>query len=224
MKCMKGAISILMFSLSTAVSAGALDLLKTMKTANEGYGAYQSGQTIAGMENAKPIFTGVKRVYVVSKTSPSKGSAGAMNVLVEKVVCDNIERIVDNLDDYDMEGAEPKCKAGMPSKASKKKEVLMLVNQTGDASNINLSVEYKDRTSNETLKTLTVAPAANYYIAVSALIDDLHNDMVVSSRTNNPLTLKKWPKRFAKYSKKKKHRKVDMKRKEKKQLEANEAK
>ncbi|MCG6976539.1 MAG: hypothetical protein LJE56_09065 [Acidiferrobacterales bacterium] len=224
MKFVKGVVTILVFSISAAASAGALDMLKAAKTANEGYGAYQSGQTIAGMENAKPIFTGVKRVYVVSRTSPGKGSTGAMNVLVEKVVCDNIDRIVDNLDDYDMEGAEPKCSAGMPSKASKKKEVLMLINQTGDSSSINLTVEYKDRASNETLKTLTVAPAENYYIAVSSLIDDLHNDMVISSRTNNPLTLKKWPKRFSKYSKKKKHREVDMKRKEKKQLEANEAK
>jgi len=100
----------------------------------------------------------------------------------------------------------------------------MLVNQVGAAADINLTVEYKDRASNETLKTLTLAPAANYYIAVTGLIDDLHNDMVISSRTNNPLTLKKWPKRFKKYSKKKKHREVDMKRKEKKQLEAKVAK
>lgn len=224
MNSLKGIGLVAMFALSAGASAGALDMLKAAKTANEGYGAYQSGQTIAGMENAKPIFTGVKRVYVVSSTSPKKGSAGAMNVLVEKVVCDNIDRIVDNLDDYDMEGAEPKCSGGRPSKESKKKEVLMLINQTGDASSINLTVEYKDRASNETLKTLKLAPAANYYIAVSALIDDLHNDMVISSRTNNPISLKKWPKRFSKYSKKAKHREVDMKRKEKKQLEANEAK
>lgn len=217
-----GLVSVLV--LSVDATAGALDMLKAAKTANDGYGAYQSGQTIAGMENAKPIFTGVKRVYVVSRTSPAKGSTGAMNVLIEKVVCDNIDRIVDNLDDYDMEGAEPKCSTGMPSKASKKKEVVMLVNQVGAAADINLTVEYKDRASNETLKTLTLAPAANYYIAVTGLIDDLHNDMVISSRTNNPLTLKKWPKRFKKYSKKKKHREVDMKRKEKKQLEANVAK
>jgi hypothetical protein len=223
MKILKGIGLVVLFGLSAGASAGALDMLKAAKTANEGYGAYQSGQTIAGMENAKPIFTGVKRVYVISSTSPTKGSTGAMNVLVEKVVCDNIDRIVDNLDDYDMEGAEPKCSGGKPSKEGKKKEVLMLINQTGDTGSINLTVEYKDRASNETLKTLTVAPAVNYYVAVSALVEDLHNDMVISSRTNNPVSLKKWPKRFNKYSKKAKHREVDMKRKEKKQLEANEA-
>jgi len=44
---------------------------------------------------------------------------------------------------------------------------------------------------------------------------------VLSSRTNNPISLRKWPSRFSKYTKKKKHREVEIKRKQRKQLEAS---
>jgi hypothetical protein len=224
MKLQNGILLFVTFVITSAANAGALDMLKAAKSANEGYGAYQSGKTIAGMENAKPIFTGAKKVYVVSTVTPAKGSTGKMNVLIEKVICDNIERIVDNLDKYDMEGAEPKCKTGMPSKKSKKKEVIMKIVQQEAASGIALNVDYIDRTSGQSVKGLNTKPTENYYDALVALVDDLHNDFVISSRTNNPISLKKWPKRFKKYSKKSKHREIDMKRKERKQLQANEAK
>ena len=146
-----------------------------------------------------------------------------MNVLVEKVMCDNIERVVDNLEKYDMEGATPKCKTGMPKKKSKKKTIIMRISQSSANGNVMLVVNYVDRASNSAVKKLNVTPSANYYDALVATIDDLHGDFVISSRTNNPISLRKWPKRFKKYSKKKKHREVSMKRKEKKQLEAGEA-
>ena len=224
MKFRKGILFLTLLVLSSSVSAGALELLKTMKTAKDGYGAYQSTKTIEGLENAKPIFTKVKRIYIIADTVPPKGKSGAMNSLVQKVLCDNIERIVDNLEKYDMEGATPKCKTGMPSKKSKKKEIIMRISQVPNKSDIELSVDYVDRVSNEPVKSLKMAPTSNYYVALVAAIDDLHGDFVVSSRTNNPISLKKWPKRFSKYSKKKKHREVSIKRKERKQLEANKAK
>ena len=63
----------------------------------------------------------------------------------------------------------------------------------------------------------------SYYELVDKIVDDLHGDLVLSSRTNNPITLRKWPKRFKKYSANSKHRKIDMKRKQRKQLQANKA-
>lgn len=224
MKMIQGVLVVFIVVFSTSVSAGALELLKTMKTAKGGYDAYQSGKTIAGLEDAKPIFGKVKRVFVVAETSPLKGSAASMNALIEKIVCDNVERIVDNLEKYDMEGATPKCKKGMPTKKSKKKTVVMKIRQSGNGNATGLSAEYIDRATGDSLKTVSAASAENYYLALVNIIDDLHNDFLISSRTNNPVTLKKWPKRFAKYSKKKKHREVSMKRKEKKQLEAGIAK
>jgi hypothetical protein len=224
MKIVQGVLFVFIVVFSTSVSAGALELLKTMKTAKGGYDTYQSGKTIAGLEDAKPIFSKVKRVFVVAETSPLKGSAASMNALIEKVVCDNVERIVDNLEKYDMEGATPKCKKGMPTKKSKKRIVIMKIGQSVNGNPTGLSAEYIDRTSGDSLKIVSAASADNYYLALVNIIDDLHNDFLISSRTNNPVTLKKWPKRFAKYSKKKKHREVSMKRKEKKQLEAGIAK
>jgi hypothetical protein len=61
-------------------------------------------------------------------------------------------------------------------------------------------------------------------VSVEKIVDDVHGDLVLSSRTNNPVSMKKWPKRFRKYSEKRKHRAVSMKRGERKQLEQNEAK
>jgi hypothetical protein len=100
----------------------------------------------------------------------------------------------------------------------------MKIGQSGNGNATGLSAEYIDRTTGDSLKIVSAASADNYYLALVNIIDDLHNDFLISSRTNNPVTLKKWPKRFAKYSKKKKHREVSMKRKEKKQLEAGIAK
>ena len=224
MKMIQRILLVFIVVFSTSASASALGLLKTMKTAKGGYDAYQSGKTIAGLEDAKPIFSKVKRVFVVAELSPLKGSAASMNALIEKVVCDNVERIVDNLEKYDMEGATPKCKKGMPAKKSKKKTVIVKIRQSGNGNATGLSAEYIDRTNGDSLKTFSADSAENYYLALVNVIDDLHNDFLISSRTNNPVTLKKWPKRFAKYSKKKKHREVSMKRKEKKQLEAGIAK
>ncbi len=89
---------------------------------------------------------------------------------------------------------------------------------------ISTTVQYVDQASKKTLKTFTINTAENYLVTVEKIVDDLHGDFVISSRTNNPYSLRKWPKRFKKYSKKKKHRKAKMKRKERKQLTANLAK
>ena len=146
-----------------------------------------------------------------------------MNELVGEVVCDNVERIVDNLDKYDMEGAEPKCKTGESAKPGKKKIILMTIQQDTSTPGIDAKVTYVDNEENKSLKTFNVADVQSYYELVDKIVDDLHGDLVLSSRTNNPITLRKWPKRFKKYSANSKHRKIDMKRKQRKQLQANKA-
>lgn len=211
-------------SITGMAHAGALEMLRGIKQASDAKGAYDSFQsirTVQGMENAQPIFTKAKRIYIKADLAPMQGDAARMNRLVEKVLCDNINRIIDNLKDYDMKGATPKCKTGGPKKTSKKKIVLMLVTQDTSKDGISITVKYVDQNTNETLKSLTINAADDYLVAVEDIVDDLHGDFVISSRTNNPYTLKKWPKRFKKYSKKKKHRNVKMKRKERKQLAAN---
>jgi len=212
---------------ATASQAGPLDTFRLLKQAGDakaGYDAYKTVRAIEGMENAEAIFTKAKRIYIRADLKPLMGDKRAMNLLVEKVLCDNVDRIVDNLEDYDMEGATPKCKTSAPKKHGKKKIVLMTVTQDTSKDGISTTVKYVDQTSNETLKTLTITAADNYYLTVEKIVDEMHGDFVLSSRTKNPYSLKKWPKRFKKYSKKKKHSKVKMKRKEHKQLVANVAK
>ena len=204
--------------------AGALDMLRAAKQASDAKGAYDSFQsirTVQGMENAQPIITKAKRLYIRADLTPVQGDKARINRLVEKILCDNVDRIVDNLEDYDMEGATPKCKTGTPKKPGKKKIVLMMVTQDTTKDGISTTVTYVDQISDKTLKTLTIDAADNYLVTVEKIVDDLHGDFVISSRTNNPYSLRKWPKRFKKYSKKKKHRKVKMKKKERKQLVAN---
>lgn len=215
---------IVCISITEFAHAGALDMLRTMKQASDAKGAYDSSQslrTIQGMENAQPIFTKAKRIYINADLKPKDGGQDKMSRLVEKVLCDNVNRIVDNLEDYDMEGATPKCKTGMPKKPSKKKIILMTVIQDPTKAGISAKVNYVDQTSGQSLKTLNIDAAENYLVVVEKIVNDMHGDFVLSSRTNNPLSLRKWPKRFKKYSKKKKHRKVSMKRKERKQLVVN---
>jgi len=213
-------------TLAGTASGGMLDAIKTIKQAGEAkdmYDSVQTVRTVQGMENAAPIYTGAKYIYVKADLKPAQGDAGKMNQLVEKVLCDNVKRIVDNLDDYDLEGATPKCKAGLPEKESKKKIVILSVSQKPDGTGINIESKNSDPATGETLKTLSVDGVANYLLAVEKIVDDVHGDLVLSSRTNNPISTKKWPKRFRKYSEKKKHRVVSMKRKERKQLEKNAA-
>lgn len=219
--------AIVLLSVTGIAHAGALEMLRTMgqvSDAKDAYDAYKTVRAIEGMENAEPIFTKAKRIYIRADLKPLMGDKRAMNLLVEKVLCDNVDRIVDNLEDYDMEGATPKCKTSAPKKYGKKKIVLMTVTQDTSKDGISTTVKYVDQTSNEMLKTLTIEAAENYLVTVERIVGEMHGDFVLSSRTNNPYSLKKWPKRFKKYSKKKKHSKVKMKRKERKQLAANQAK
>lgn len=209
-----------------SANAGLLDAIKTAKQigdAKDMYDSVQSIKTVKGMENAEPIFTGVKKLYLSVDLRPSEGDATKMNELVGEVVCDNVERIVDNLDKFDMEGAEPKCKTGESAKPGKKKIVLMTIRQDASTPGINATVSYVDNAENKTLKTFSISGVQTYYQLVEKIVDDLHGDLVLSSRTNNPVTLRKWPSRFKKYNAKSKHRKIDMKRKQRKQLEANKA-
>lgn len=215
------------FSVTGIAQAGALEVLRAIGQARDAKGAYdtlKSIKAIEGMENAQPIFTKAKRIYIQADLTPTRGDKGKMNRLVEKVLCDNVDRIVDNLEDYDMEGATPKCKTGIPKKPSKKKIILMKVTQYVTQDGISTTITYVDQGSNETLKTLKIESADNYFDTVENIVNDLHGDFVLSSRTKNPYSLKKWPKRFRKYNKKKKHRIVKMKRKERKQLVASMAK
>jgi len=207
-------------------SAGLLDAIRTAKQIGDAKGMYDSVQsikTMKGMENAEPIFTGIKKIYLAVDLKPEAGDTAKMNELFGDVVCDNVERIVDNLDKYDMEGAEPKCKNGDSAKPGKKKIVLMKIQQDAGTPGINAIVTYVDNVDSRTLKTLNVSGVQTYYELAEKIVDDLHGDLVLSSRTNNPVTLRKWPARFKKYSKKSKHRKIDMKRKQRKQLQANKA-
>jgi len=209
-----------------SASGGLLDAVRTAKQigdAKDVYDSVQSIKTVKGMENAEPIFTGIKKLYLSVDLKPTAGDAAKMNELVGEVMCDNVERIVDNLDKYDMEGAEPKCKTGDTAKPGKKKIVLMTILQDTNKSGINATVTYVDNVANKTLKTFSVSGVPTYYELVEKIVDDIHGDLVLSSRTNNPITLRKWPKRFKKYSAKSKHRKIDMKRKQRKQLQANMA-
>lgn len=217
----------LAFLIPASATAGLLDAIRTAKQigdAKDMYDSVQSIKTVKGMENAEPIFTGMKKIYLSVDLKPTAGDTSRMNELVGDVVCDNVERIVDNLDKYDMEGAEPKCKTGESAKPGKKKIVLMTIQQDANTQGINATVTYVDNVDNKTLKTFSVSGVQTYYDLVEKIVDDLHGDLVLSSRTNNPVTLRKWPKRFNKYSAKSKHRKIDMKRKQRKQLEANQAK
>ncbi|MFV1997171.1 MAG: hypothetical protein ACC641_04085 [Acidiferrobacterales bacterium] len=205
-------------------NAGALDMLRAAKQASDAkdaYDLYKTVRAVEGMENAEAIFSKIKRIYIRADLKPEKGDVIRMNQLVEKVLCDNVDRIVDNLEDYDMEGATPKCKTGASKKPGKKKVILMTVTQESTEDGISTTVQYVDQVSNKTLKTFTTDTVDNYLTTVEKIVDDLHGDLVISSRTNNPYSLKKWPKRFKKYNKKKKHRKVEMKRKERKQLAVN---
>ena len=220
-------VTALTFLIPVGANAGLLDAIRTAKQIGEVkdmYDTVQSIKTVKGMENAEPIFTGIKKIYLTVDMKPAAGDVVKMNELVGDVVCDNVERIVDNLDDYDMKGAEPKCKTGDSAKPGKKKIVLMTIQQDANIPGINATVTYVDNVDNKTLKTLSVSGVETYYDLVVKIVDDLHGDLVLSSRTNNPVTLRKWPKRFHKYSEKRKHRKIDMKRKQRKQLQANVAK
>ena len=215
------------FFLATSASAGVLDTLRTVKQASDAKGMYdtvQSIRTIKGMENAEAIYTKVKRFYIHADLRPNSGDAAKMNVLAQEVLCENVERIVDNLEKFDLEGATPKCKTGAADKSSKKKMVQMTISQEGDTPPFVIMATVVDPSSGQTLKTFKTGSVENYRVAVEKLVDDIHGDLVLSSRTNNPLSLRKWPSRFKKYNKKKKHREVSMKRKERKQLEANAAK
>jgi len=219
-------VAILAILVPGGANAGLLDAIKTAKQigdAKDVYDSVQSIKTVKGMENAEPIFTGIKKLYLTVDTKPTEGDVAKMNELIGEVVCDNVERIVDNLDKYDMEGAEPKCKTGESAKPGKKKIVLMTIQQDTNTPGINATVTYVDNVENKTLKTFSVAGVQTYYELVDKIVTDVHGDLVLSSRTNNPITLRKWPKRFKKYSEKSKNRKFDMKRKQRKQLEANKA-
>ena len=214
----------ILFPMST--NAGLLDAIKTAKQigdAKDMYDSVQSIKTVKGMENAEPIFTGIKKIFLSVDLRPTEGDATKMNELVGEVVCDNVERIVDNLDKYDMEGAEPKCKTGESAKPGKKRIVLMTIRQDAGTPGINATITYIDNAESKTLKTFSVSGVQTYYELVDKIVTDVHGDLVLSSRTNNPVTLRKWPKRFKKYSEKSKNRKTDMKRKQRKQLEANKA-
>lgn len=207
--------------------AGVLDALRTAKQVKDAKGMYDSVQSIRtakGMENAEPIYTKAKRFYVKSDLKPAAGDTARLNLLVQEVLCNNVERIVDNLEKYDLEGATPKCKTGMAEKNSKKKMVQYSVRQEGAGPPFSIVATSMDPSSGQTLKTFKVEGVGNYKIAVEKLVDDIHGDLLLSSRTNNPISLRKWPSRFKKYSSKKKHREVEFKRKERKQLEANIAK
>jgi len=211
-------------SITGIANGGALDMLRAAKQASDAkdaYDLYKTVRAVEGMENAEAIFSKIKRIYIRADLKPEKGDATRMNQLVEKVLCDNVDRIVDNLEDYDMEGATPKCKTGASKKPGKKKVILMIVTRGVTKDGISTTVQYVDQVSKKTLKTFTTDTADNYLTVVEMIVNDLHGDLVISSRTNNPYSLKKWPKRFKKYNKKKKHRKVKMKRKERKQLAAN---
>lgn len=216
---------LVVFALSSSVSvtAGVLDTLRSVKQASDAKGMYdtvQSIRTMKGMENSEAIYTRVKRFYISANLRPGAGDAAGMNVLVQEVLCDNVERIVDNLEKYDLEGATPKCKTGMADKSSKKKMIQMTVSQDGDGPPFSIVATSVDPATGQVLKTFRIDGAENYKVAVEKLVDDIHGDLVLSSRTNNPLSMRKWPSRFKKYSKKKKHREVSMKRKQRKQLEA----
>jgi len=218
--------AILVLLVPASVNAGLLETIRTAKqisNAKDMYDSVQSIKTVKGMENAEPIFTGTKKIYLSVDLKPAEGETAAMNELVGDVVCENVERIVDNLDKFDMEGAEPKCKTGESTKPGKKKIVLMSIQQDKSLPGINATVKYVDNVDNKTLKTVNVSSVQTYYELVEKIVDDLHGDLVLSSRTNNPVTLRKWPKRFKKYSAKSKHRQIDMKRKQRKQLQANKA-
>ena len=215
----------LCFSVTT--NAGVFETLRTVKQASDVKGMYdtvQSIRTVKGMENSAAIYTKVKRFYISADLKPKEGDAAKMNVLVQEVLCDNVERIVDNLEKYDLEGAAPKCKTGMADKSSKKKMIQMTVSQSGEGPPFSIVATSTDQENGQVLKTFKIEGAENYKVAVEKLVDDIHGDLVLSSRTNNPLSQRKWPSRFKKYSKKNKHRQVEMKRKQRKQLEANAAK
>lgn len=206
--------------------AGMFDTLRTIKQAGDAKDAYESVKAIRaakGMENAEPIYSKMKRIYIKADLKPAKGNPVKMNELVEEVLCDNVDRIVDNLEKYDMEGATPKCKTGMPKKTGKKNVVILSVNQESGGSGIHILAQNVEEISGRNLKTVRVDGVSNYREAIEKLVDEIHGDLVISSRTNNPISLGKWPKRFKKYSKKKKHREVSIKRKQRKQLEANMA-
>ena len=100
----------------------------------------------------------------------------------------------------------------------------MTVTQDTAKTPISTTVSYVNQKDGQVLKTLNIESSENYLETVNKIVDDMHGDFIISSRTNNPLSLRKWPKRFKKYSKKKKHKKVSMKGKERKQLAANIAK
>ena len=132
-------------ALPATASAGIFDAIRTAKQigdAKDMYDTVQSIKTVKGMENAEPIFTGIKKIYLTANLKPAAGDAAKMNELFGEVVCDNVDRIVDNLDDYDMEGAEPKCEDGDTAKPGKKKIVRMSIQQDANTPGINATVTY----------------------------------------------------------------------------------
>ena len=75
-------VAALTLLLPVSANAGLLDTIRTAKQigdAKDMYDSVQSIKTVKGMENAEPIFTGIKKIYLSVDLKPTAGDSATFS-------------------------------------------------------------------------------------------------------------------------------------------------